>query len=522
MANLTQPLTRPLFAPLVAPSFALAESVGLPPQPLDGWYFTGGRMRFPTSLGQATAGKEYTSHKSLWISDDFEQNNFYIALGNFYTDNTGLEADGSHSFTLVGASLHAFYGGSWHIVTIISNALANPITFAPGHSQLIGPFTFPAAVPAESQMACILRVNTTTNAFVPTCIKLRAGTNEGSKQTTQTSDFDLTATGSLGGSDGRLGGELIAPFFIIAKPTLDLDRPVFWCDGDSILWGKNSNENNLPGTTTGGMGAVAIAMESKSGKRRYPFCNSSIPGRSPDDAWTRRRDLIRLCPNRPYTHIITNHLNNVGGTYANFKSLISDQCGEYKTESRYWNNPACPIYHVGSLPKPGSTDWCTSFANQTGTGQTYPTANRWVFEAELLAGTVANIDGILKMERVKYDLSTERDRWALTAYSSTVAANYTSGATSISLTDNPGVGAMIVIDPGGINGARHVTAVSGSGPYTCTIESGITSSSIVSGMTVKSTNVGDNGSSAGGTHPSTPGHVLWSLDIIEDLAARFE
>ena len=113
-----------------------------------------------------------------------------------------------------------------------------------------------------------------------------------------------------------------------------------------------------------------------------------------------------------------------------------------------------------------------------------------------------------------------RDRWKLTGFSTTIATNYVSGATSIILTHNPGVGAMIVAQPGGVNGARHVTAVTGSGPFTCTIESGIASSALLAGVVVKSTYAGDSGST-GGTHPATPGHVEWSLDIAEDLGARF-
>lgn len=238
---------------------------------LNGWFFTGGRMRLPNARGTVAASEEFTAHKSMWISDDFPQNEFYIGLGNFYTDNTGAEKTDVTAFSLVGASLHAFVGGVWQIKTIISNALANPVAFAAGQLRLIGPFTFADWIPAETQMACILRINTTAGAFLPTSIKLRNGTNEGASRTVEASDFHLTATGALGGTDGRFDGELMCPAFIIAKPQNPLDRPVFFCGDDSITWGKNSNENNLPGTTYGSMGAVAIAMNSKTGKRRYPF-----------------------------------------------------------------------------------------------------------------------------------------------------------------------------------------------------------------------------------------------------------
>lgn len=140
----------------------------------------------------------------------------------------------------------------------------------------------------------------------------------------------------------------------------------------------------------------------------------------------------------------------------------------------------------------------------------------------MLAGNVPGIDAAIKNERLKYDLADNRDRWKLTGFSTTVAVNYTQNTTSISLTHNPGVGAMIVVEPGGTaNAARHVTAVLGTGPFTCTIESGINVAGINAGDPVGSTYAGDTGAT-GGTHAATPGHILWALDIAEDLAARFE
>ncbi len=491
-------------------------------QPLDGWFFTAGRMRLPNARGTVAAGEEFTAHKSMWISDDLEQNEFYIALWNGYIDNVGTEKIDVTAFDLVGSAMHSFYGGSWKTKIFNSVALANPIAFAAGHMQLVGPFIFDDWVPNESQMSQILRVNTTAGAFLPTSIKLRNGTNEGASRTIVGSDFHLTATGALGGTDGRFGGELMCPAFVIAKPRLTMSRPVFLGDGDSILWGKNSNENNLPGTTNGGMSAFSLAMESKSGKRRYPFANFGCPGMGPEDSRINRDNLIKLCPNRPFTDIIINDLNNIGGTAQDIVDAISEKALHLKELSNYWSDPDASVYHLGVLPKPGTTDWCTTLENQGSSGINYPGSARFGFETILLAGDVPGIDDFIKNERLKYDLADNRDRWKLTGFSTTVAVNYTQNATSIQLTDNPGVGAMIVVEPGGVaNAGRHVTAVTGTGPFTCTIESGINVAGINAADPVKTTYAGDNGSS-GGTHPATPGHVLWSLDIIEDLIERFE
>lgn len=505
-----------------------AKFAGEQSLPDSGLFFTAGRMRFATALGQATAGKEDTVHKTQWISDDFYQNNFYIGIGAFYTKTDGsasTEVNLPNGFTLAGASMHAFVGGVWKIKTLISQALANTIAFASGDLRLIGPFTFDDWIPPETQMSVLLRVQLATNAQIGVAIKNRTGTTEFAKA--GASDADLNSTGNLGGSDGRLGGQLVCPQIIIAEPKNGLDRPVFWGDGDSILWGKNSNENVLVGSTYGSMGAVAIAMNSKVNKKRYPYCISAIPGvtgseQSDPSKWTKRRGLIRLCPNRPYTHVLTNICNNVSGTYSQYKATIEAYLAVLKNESKFWGDHEAQIIHTGVLPKPGTSDWCTSSAGQGTSSDVYPTAARWQFEADLLAGAIAGIDILFKNERVKLDLASDRDKWKLTGFATTVSTNYVQNATTIQLTANPGIGSMIVVDPGGtVNAARHVTGVSGTGPYTCTIESGINVAGINTGAVVKTTYVGDNGASTGGTHPATPGHVLWALDIAEELATRF-
>lgn len=497
---------------------------------LMGQFFTGGRTRFPAASTAAIAAKRYTAHKVQFISDDDYTNNFYIYLWCGYTKTSGTptETNNANSFDVVGASMHAFISGAWSIQTLISNAMANQVTVLPGGLLRIGPFRFPVWVPPETLMSVVLRVNLPSDtAFLVTNHVNRQGTNEGATQTIASSDFSLTVTGNLGGSDGRFAGEIFAPSFITCEHKDGLRTPVFWCDGDSIEWGKNTNENILISTTYGSMGALAMAMDSKTGKRRYPYMISAIPGISAGElksraAWAKRLDLIRMCPNRPYTHMITNQNNNVGGTYAQFKSDISTYAGVMKDESRYWGDREAPLYHLGILPKPGTTNWATDQAGQTGSGQIYPSSNRWLLEADLLAGLVPNIDSMFKLERVKFDLADERDKWKVLSFVSAIATGgYTSGAGSIVLNDNPGKGAMIVVDPGGANqAARHITATpTGTGPYTCQMEASIPNS-FLAGVVVKTTLVGDTGTS-GGTHPSTPGAELWSLDIIDELAARF-
>lgn len=496
--------------------------------PDDGLFFTAGRLRFPTALGTATAGKEDTIHKTQWISEDFPQNEFYIAVGAFYTKTDGsnsTETDLPNNFTLIGAALHAFVGGVWQKVKLITQALGNQIVFTPGMLRLIGPFTFPDWLPAETQMSVLLRIQLATNAVVGVGNKNRTGTTELAKASA--TDADLDSTGNLGGTDGRLGGSIFSPAFIVARGKNALDRPVFWCDGDSIQWGKNSNENVIVGATYGSCGATALAMDSKVNKRRYPFCISAIPGitaleQNDPLKWQRRRGLIRLVPNRPYTHIITNVCNNVNGTYQQYKDAIAGYLSILKSESVYWGDAEAPIIHTGILPKPGTSDWATTSAGQGTSIDVYPTANRWLFEADLVAGLIPNIDILFKNERVKLDLANDRDKWKLTGFATTVAVNYVQNATTISLTANPGIGSMIVVDPGGsVNAARHVTGVSGTGPFVCTIESGINVAGINAGAVVKTTYVGDNGAATGATHPATPGHVLWGLDIAEELAAHF-
>jgi hypothetical protein len=509
-------LRSPFLPPFLAPSSGV-RSVIIPKVAPRGVFFTAGRMRLPTALGTVTAGKEVTAHKSSWVSDDFEQNDFYIAIGNFYTDTQGVEANGS-AFTLQGASVHAFYGGTWKFVTLISAALANPLEFAAGQVRLIGPFTFPAWVPAASPMSCVLKISAATNATIPVSIRNRTGTFESATITTAGSDASLEDVDGLGGSDGRLGGQLFAPHLVAARAKDGLTRPVFRIEDDSIAWGKNSNENVLVGATHGAMGAVALAMESKVGKRRYPYANCASPGISPDDLTPLKDALIKLFPNRPYTHIIMNASNNVAGPYAAFKASISGRALKLKTDSQFWGDAPVPILHLGALPKPGTTNWATDLAGQTGGIDI--TADRFLLETDIRANAVPGIDYLVKNERIRYSPS-QRDKMALTGFTSAIATGgYTSGAGTINLDHDPGVGSMLVVNPGGGDqAARHVTAVSGTGPFACTLETSF-GTTWIAGVVVKTTYTGDSGPT-GTTHPATPGHVLWSLDIAEDLGARY-
>ena len=496
---------------------------------LSGYFFAAGRLRTPGKLGQATAGREYSAHKVEFYSPPYPSNHFRCAFpGHFTLANGSVPSERAipNSYFIEGHALQAFIGGSWIVVTG---------SFGGGQSVVIDPATnevgvlgddivFPHNVPPNTRMAIVTCLHVNTDDNVGVSVRDRVGTYEGARASASSQIAHLKNTGPLGRPHDRIGGRLFAPSFIVAKPFLGLDRPVFWVNGDSIGWGANSNENILVGTGYGGFGFIDLALEDDTRSRRTPFYNSCVPGVGAGEqqyrsAWSRKLDLIKLVPNRPYTHIITQHYGNgPSGDYETvFKPSMKAYFSLLKSESQSWGNPASPIFQTRPIPFPGSTDWVTSLAGESPSMSPYPAAVRWRFDADLLAGDVyTDIRGTIDTNRdYAFDQFANRDKIAIIPFSTTLAANFASGNAAISLADPVAVGDMVVVDPGGTNQARHVIEVVGS-PYTAMLESPI-NRSYGSGVNVRISYVGDSM----GVHPATPGHVLISRSVIDWKAVMF-
>lgn len=137
------------------------------------------------------------------------------------------------------------------------------------------------------------------------------------------------------------------------------------------------------------------------------------------------------------------------------------------------------IYQTSTTPKTTSTTKFSDVANQTPVGGFTSGAERDTTNASYLAdvGVSGRIDGVLDVAAVVQDGSVPT-KWAARAFNTTLAAGYTGGTTSMSLTAAPSVGEYLTVSSSGTFDAatpRKATVVSGSGPYTVTLNAAFTS-----------------------------------------------
>lgn len=483
------------------------------------YYFVAGRMRTPTQTGAPAA--RYSAHKLEFISPDYPTNNFRCAFPSHYTVETGTlptEQDAPATCVIEGHSLQAYIGGSWVNVSGTfsgsSSVTLDPTTNAVG--ALGDDIVFTGGIPPNTRMAVVVCIDVASGNWIGG-VPNRTGTFEGAFSSASSTIAMLTDNTAFGGT-GRIAGRVYGPSYIVAKATNGLSRPVWFLPGDSIGYGKNENENVLP-SAAGDYGFMARALGDSSRSKRMEYNNVCVPGAGPSEwgsrsGWSRKLDLIRLCPNRPYTHIMTEHYNNsMNPDYAGvFKPMMKTYYALLKSESQAWGTPAAPIYQTRVLPRPGSTDWCTTLA-----GMTPPSSGnaigdtRFLFDDDLAANAFPELAGAITTNTLyAYDTGSNRDKLAITGFQTTLAASATGGATSVSLTDSVNVGDFIVFAPSGTyNGGAHVTSVTGTGPYTAGLAIGV--SAMSSGIGVRKSYSGDSV----GLHPATPGAKLIAEPIID-------
>lgn len=165
----------------------------------------------------------------------------------------------------------------------------------------------------------------------------------------------------------------------------------------------------------------------------------------------------------------------------------------------------CPVYVRTMLPKAtaGANSAFTDTDNQTPTSEA---ATREAVNESIRNGGLNGVAGYFDWGAEVAD-DTNPQKWKVRSYSGTLQADFT--GTSCSLDVAPERGELLVFGAGASGYERStVTAVSGSGPYTCTLNVSI-STQRTSGSTVKAApNDGD------GTHPTTAVHIDVSENAI--------
>lgn len=247
-------------------------------------------------------------------------------------------------------------------------------------------------------------------------------------------------------------------------------RPIFYLDGDSIMYGKGTPEAIGPQHTAGI--AEPALISTSNGGYVIPCCNGTIAGSGyhvtdPENAnynpdiHAYRRALVDQVTTlnggtAPFSHYLVNHLTN------SIQVNAADQIALSKTRYDWlqaWHNK--PVIQLTALPKATSTDGFRTTANQTPND----TLTRTGFNDALLSN---RLDG-----RVVFGVDTasalyvgagslsDRSKFSMRPFTANLTRDIAASATVLYLNASPEIGAALCVDPlSGSGVIRVVTAVS--------------------------------------------------------------
>ena len=505
---------------------ALGVSLALGPAVAEAatqYRFVAGRLRSPTQLGLVRPEQAYSAHKVAFVSPDYPTNRFRVAYaGHYFDPELSRELAMPAPYEIEGLSLQAYLDGRW-VVAHGGFAGRDGVLVEPGIGVLSDDVVFPDAIPPNTPMASVAAIKAVAGQQVPVNSRARVGTDEGAVGSARQSQIgQLGVGGALRGDDGRFGGRLVTPAFIVG---VGGERPVFWVDGDSIGYGKNGNENELTGPDfhdgTGALGFIAMALEERRRSQRLAFGMSCVPGvrfgeRGSRANWAQQLGLIRLVPNRPYTHIISQHGNSgPDGAYeAAFRPAMQRYYALLAAESEAWGDEPAPFYQTRSLPRPGV--WPVSLAAQNPSAAPLASAVRWAFDADLVAGRFAELVGSIPTNTYYgYDQAAHRDKIAVPEFSAVVSKTCAAGEREVALSARPAVGDFLLFGVSENLGA-HVVSVTNSEPVVVRLERSF-GQEIAAGISVQAVLAADGA----GLHPSSAGHERIAAAMVDWKAAVF-
>lgn len=403
------------------------------------------------------------------------------------------------------------------------------VTFADGGGQWVH-WQTSSPVPANSALTWI------TESQVPLG-GIRIGL--GRPYTNLTEGIVHSATPDTGYLDGSktptgAGGSgflhAYGPSMVVAKGWDG--RAVVLIIGNSIAFGSDDSAvNNRSFDPRGAMGYLQRGLDSLIGGR-LPFGIVAVPGMT-----SLLQDTAAEIPKT--LAMLEDPIFGVGANYRPPFSAKACELGvnnfdtstgasrypspvktNLETHIAFWNNryPDQPFIQTTLTPRANSTalyNW-TDPLQQTpvGTDGTAPNG-RWAFNDDLLAGNIAGVTDFIDVEPYFSD-PTNRDRWATGLVATTLSANVSAGANTVSLPVSLELGENACFDPGVVGAEnRSVLAVSGSGPYTHTLSSALTNAhSIGSAVLTRRT--------TDGVHPNTTASILASQAVIDaKLAGKF-
>lgn len=333
------------------------------------------------------------------------------------------------------------------------------------------------------------------------------------------------------------GGISYKPAMMVAKG--GDGRPAIFVTGDSISFGVSNNV--VPGnwTSRNEFGYIGRALDSNSGSLRLGYFIGGVQGQRPFGVegwnnpanWAGKLAAYQAIKDTygqwPFDLIINQHITNA---LPNDNATIRTGMNEFYDllATRFGK----PVTQVECLAKTQSTDGYSTLGNETPIfGATYPVVDSsidyglWSFNADVggpdgLGDASAYYrvnnkiaDSIAPWRLIAADLANNRDIVAIETTVTTVATAYASGTTLVTTAAlNPGASVNVLLDSGSWSAIRNVLTVTGTGPFTVTLDGALGGAAAV-GRAVQEV-WGD------GVHPSAAKHAVLQNSVVAWKQAR--
>lgn len=461
------------------------------------WFFAGNRIELNRTSFAPTNAQLSCISRIRVFTPSYAQTALRVCFANWWVNQTGIslpETDNSNSVTISGATIE--YDGVFYPITFSGQT---SITLTVGQTVWSDPVT--VAIPANDSFY-IRSIGTVTSGQLMPVGAIIYGTSGEGAEYTATPQLDKLTSGTIASTFVTFYNH--APVGVVGLG--NNGSPVALVVGDSVAFSTNEETNGTTRDARSNRGYIPRGLDSAVGGR-IPFGMFAIPGTRASNSssltagqFRRRMEMLKALPNAPFTVILSEMgVNDFGVSWSAAHPIMQAWFAFLK-----FHFPDKKIIQTTVTPQASqanNANW-TDLANQTVvSANQFPNGARHQFNAWLRGNPRGDlIDGVIDVAPIFMN-AADPGKWKLHDFSTTLAADVASGAV-VSLTAAPPVGSWIVIDPGQATPTmRHVISVTGSGPYSVTMQGNVARSH-TAGTVVKAALTND------GTHPVAYAHIL--------------
>ena len=490
--------------------------------------FFGTRFRYADTTKTLAASNNYWCCMSASYSPDYVVTNPIVLLCNWYCTAGGAEQTCTTQ-TIEGVAINVVGSTGWVQIPMTGGY---PFTFSStADGYLVGPASI--SIPSNSLFYIRIAGYGSSGDTVPISTDKHC-TNITPNEASDSGNSSYLAYVQSGNTQTMAAnGGFSAPIMPTCMiGTNIVGRPALMIHGDSIGWGKNmSGDGVVSYGARMTFGFLEMGFDNNATSKRICVSNSCIPGTNSTVLATdlrrwRNMDAIKALTGQwPFDEFLCQHGSNSG---ANARNDLITYYNYIKTRF-----PGIPISQVEMTPRPASTDFYQSLANQTPLAiDTYPTGERWLCNVAVggssgqsdpnstfrQAGYI--ISSFAPWYTESYDKASNRDKLKIKSWSTTLATAYPGGNLWVNTVDTP---ASAGLGPGDYIYVNSTTIWSG-------ILISIATSSLTTGYIL---NLTSNGAAANlgatvaagwndhsGLHPSPTSHLAISNDTINWKIAR--